>query len=301
MESVQDYANRHQHQQEVRAFLEQAFGAASWQIKRPQGRGHETYFAHRGDQSYFVKLGVDLARSQAMAALGLTPELLATGRLADGTALLTQPFIAGRNPTRSDYRADLEQVAGMIQMMHHSLLLQGTLPPVLSQDYRATGLAVLENVRQRWLRCRPLVPEVAEFVDAGLETLERQVLSFVDSGLVASHNDICNANWLVTPGGRWYLLDLEAMTLNDPALDIGATLWWYYPPALRPRFLEICGYAGNEAFDLRMRVRMALHCLHILLPREQSFDRFIPADFVQSLVDFSAALAGEENPQGYED
>lgn len=292
---------RQQHLREVRDFLERTFGAAAWQFEMPQGRGHETYFARRGDQSYFVKLGVDMARSQAMAALGLTPEVLATGRLEDGTPLLVQPFITGRNPARSDYRTHLEQVAGMIHRMHHSPLLQGALPPAISQGYRAAGLAILENVRRRWLRCRPLVPEVAVFVDSSLGALERETGGFSGSGLVASHNDICNANWLVTPDGQWYLVDLEAMALDDPALDIGATLWWYYPPALRPRFLEICGYAGNEEFHLRMRVRMALHCLHILLPREQSFDRFSPADFVQSLVDFRAAWAGEENPQGDED
>lgn len=293
--------NQQQHQQEVRDFLEQTFGTADWQFEIPHGRGHETYFAHRGDHSYFVKLGIEIARSQAMAALGLTPELLATGRLADGKLLLVQPLIAGRNPARSDYRSHLEQVAGMLHKMHHSPLLQGTLPPAISQDYRAAGLAMLENVRRRWLRCRPLVLEIAEFVDSSFDTLEQGIGGFSGSGLVASHNDICNANWLVTPEGQWYLVDLEAMALDDPALDIGATLWWYYPPALRARFLEICGYAHNEEFNLRMQVRMALHCLHISLPREQSFDQFRPAGFVQSLVDFRAALAGEENPQGYED
>ena len=46
---------------------------------------------------------------------------------------------------------------------------------------------------------------------------------------------------------------------------------------------------------------MAMHCLHITLPREGSFDRFDPASFNESLEDFRAILAGEENPQGYED
>jgi len=236
-----------------------------------------------------------------MAALGLTPEVLAAGRLADGTTVLVQPLIAGRNPSRRDYHAGLDQVASIIRAMHGSPLLKGTLPAAPSEEYRAAGLAVLVDIRRRWLRCRPLVPDVTEFVDASLESLEQQVCGFAGSGLAASHNDICNANWLVTPGGRWVLVDLEAMTLDDPVLDIGATLWWYYPPGLRPRFLEISGYAGDEAFARRMQVRMALHCLHILLPRQQSYDRFTPDAFRESLVDFRAALAGEENPQGYED
>lgn len=91
------------------------------------------------------------------------------------------------------------------------------------------------------------------------------------------------------------------MSLDDPAVDIGATLWWYYPPKLRENFLVKAGYMNDIAFDKRMQVRMAMHCLNITLPREQSFDEFNPASFVESLTDFRAVLAGKENPEGYDD
>jgi len=91
------------------------------------------------------------------------------------------------------------------------------------------------------------------------------------------------------------------MTLDDPAVDIGATLWWYYPSELRQRFLEIAGYANDERFQDRMQVRMAMHCLNILLPREKSFDGFDSEAFASSLTDFRAIFAGRENPQGYND
>jgi hypothetical protein len=91
------------------------------------------------------------------------------------------------------------------------------------------------------------------------------------------------------------------MSMDDPARDIGATLSWYYPPALRGDFLRLTGYHGDAAFERRMRVRMAMHCLHITLPREESFDRFDPVSFADSLTDFRAALAGRDNPQGYGD
>jgi hypothetical protein len=87
------------------------------------------------------------------------------------------------------------------------------------------------------------------------------------------------------------------MSLDDPALDIGATLWWYYPPAMWQRFLEIAGHANDESFQFRMHVRMAMHCLSITLPREGSFDQFDPASYAESLTDFRAILAGEENPE----
>jgi hypothetical protein len=46
---------------------------------------------------------------------------------------------------------------------------------------------------------------------------------------------------------------------------------------------------------------MAMHCLSITLPREQSFDEFDAASFAGSLTDFRAILDGRENPEGYDD
>ena len=48
-----------------------------------------------------------------------------------------------------------------------------------------------------------------------------------------------------------------------------------------------------------MQVRMTMHCLHIALPREGSFDCFIPEHFRERLTDFKACLQGKENPKGY--
>ena len=292
---------RQQHQSEVQGFLQKHFLDQHWKFALPTGSGHETYFAYGTEHTCFVKLGAQIARYQAMATIGLTPPVLATGYLDDGTSILVQAYIAGRRPSRQDYRLYLEQVATTINRTHHDFDLQRTLPEASSDFYSAVGLESLTRLRQRWEYYRAQVPEVAEFVDESLADLARQVQGFPGTGLVASHNDICNANWLVAPDGRLYLLDLELMSLDDPAVDIGATLWWYYPPALRPRFLEIAGYANDEVFQVRMRVRMAMHCLSITLPREGSFDTFDPTDFAESLIDFRAILAGEENPQGYDD
>ncbi len=279
----------------------QAIGTGPWQLEIPHGHGHETYFVSKGQQRFFVKLGADPDRWQAMAKLGISPEVFAAGYLPDGQTVMVQPFVAGRNPTRQDYHTHLEQVAHMIQKMHQSPIVQASLPRVLSQKYSDAGLAALQNVRSRWQRCRPIVLETAKLVDTALDTLEREIRSLKGLGLVASHGDICNANWLVTPEGQWYLVDLESMSLDDPALDVGAILWWYYPPALRPRFLQVIDLDKDDTLVHRMRVRMALHCLHILLPRDCSYDRFHAPSFLNSLDDLKAALAGKDNPQGYEE
>jgi len=90
------------------------------------------------------------------------------------------------------------------------------------------------------------------------------------------------------------------MSMDDPTLDMGALLWWYYPPELRQQFLDVAGYQYNDEFKFRMRVRMVMHCLDITLPREGSFDRFDPESFHESLRDFKAILLGKENPEGYD-
>jgi hypothetical protein len=88
--------------------------------------------------------------------------------------------------------------------------------------------------------------------------------------------------------------------MDDPALDIGALLWWYYPPQLRQQFLDFAGYGYDDEFKFRMQIRMAMHCLSITLPREQSFDRFDSNHYDESVRDFRAILNGEENPEGYD-
>jgi len=293
--------NRQLHRQEVQAFLGEHLGGSGWDLTLPHGWGQETYYARSSTQACFIKLGAHIPRYQAMAGPGLTPEVIAAGQLMDGTPILVQAYVDGRAPTRRDYRTHLEQFAASIRAAHHSPEVRQVLPAASCDTYREIGLETLAHIRRRWQRCCSQVPQVAAFVDEALAQLARQVGDFQGAGLVASHNDICNANWLLTPEGRLYLIDLDAMALEDPALDIGVTLWWYYSPGLRPRFLEISGYPDDEAFRQRMRTRMAMHCLHILLPRQHSFDRFDADSFPQALVDFRAALAGEENPQGYED
>jgi thiamine kinase-like enzyme len=232
-----------------------------------------------------------------MARLGLTPDLLEVDRMEDGTSILVQQYVEGRNPGRSDYRQRLEQVANMIREMHNSEDVKAALPDYQSNDYAQAGLRALAAVRARWEWVREQVPDVVHSVDKGLDELEARIGRFRGSGLVASHGDICNANWLLTPEGRLYLVDLDAMALDDPALDIGATLWWYYPDETWGRFLEVAGYRGNDGFRERMWARLALHCLSVTLPRSGSFDTFDPTHYAQALVDFEAALRMKGNPQ----
>ena len=292
--------NRKKHQQEVQTFLQQHISVHSWKLTLPIGSGSETYFAQCNGQTYFIKLGMQVEKYQAVASIGLTPQVLVAGQLGDGTTIIVQPCIAGKRPSRRDYHTRLEQFASAISLLHHSAAVKKVLPAASSDLYCVVGLDSLTRLQKKWERYKVQVPEVADFIDESLDYLRQQVAGFQGTGLVASHNDICNANWLVSTDGILYLIDLESLSMDDPAVDIGATLWWYYPPELRESFLKETGYTNDVAFQRRMQVRMAMHCLNILLPREQSFDEFDSDSFDEALTDFRAILAGQENPEGYD-
>jgi thiamine kinase-like enzyme len=197
--------------------------------------------------------------------------------------------------SQEDYWDQLETLRALSQMHHHPR--KGNIAACTSNltrmqvaalnHLRQNGNAINHRFRGRWT------------VDNSLEYLAQQVDQFPGEGLVSSHNDICNANWLFASDGKIYVVDLESMSMDDPAEDMGALLWWYYPPELRQRFLNIAGYRYDDEFKFRMQIRMAMHCLHITLPREHSFDDFDPNEYDEWLTDFSAILNGEENPQGY--
>lgn len=260
----------------------------------------ETYIVEGNGHRYFIKVGASIERYSAMADLGLTPPIVISGHMQDGRSVLVQPWIAGLTPSKRDFQERLEDVAAVVRKMHHQPRLRELLQAPPSSQYRDAGIQALVELRNKWERYKAQMPSIARFVDHGLDDIARQIELFSGEGLVVSHNDICNANWLFTPDGQIYVLDFESMKMNDPAADMGALLWWYYPPEMRQYFLEIAGHPYTDEFIFRMRVRMAMHCLHITLPRYDSYDTFEPEKYSEALIDFRAVLAGKENPQGYD-
>ena len=88
--------SRDHHRQEVQAFLQANFSVRRWDLTFPQGSGHETYLARSDDGAYFVKLGAQSARYEALTSVGLTPPVLVVGTLEDGTSILVQPWLLAR-------------------------------------------------------------------------------------------------------------------------------------------------------------------------------------------------------------
>ena len=291
--------HKQEHREEVGHYLQQHFRIHNWGFSLPRGSGMETYFAKGDGQDYFVKVGAPVERYLALSEIGLTPPIITFGKLESGLSIMVQPYIEGRKPSRLDYHNQLREVADLIRTLHHLPKIQEFLPAISSNLYKEAGLEALNRLRSKWEHHKAPVPMLHDFVDSSLEHLDKQVSLFSDEGLVVSHNDICNANWLFASDGKIYIMDFETLSMDDPAADLGALLWWYYPPGLRQRFLDIAGYPYDEEFRFRMQVRMAMHCLSITLPRESSFDAFDHESFGAGLRDFRAVLDGKENPEGY--
>jgi hypothetical protein len=295
-------SSKDQHRQEVLAFLQKHISQSIFEISLPPlGTGHETYIASGSRKSYFVKLDAAIERYRLMSDYGLSPQVIIVGNLEDGTSIMVQQYHIGRKPSLSDFHLNFKKFAHHIRDMHQNQKLQNLLPQRDSNSYRQAAKDILNQVALRWKKYKRLVPASVDYVDEKIGILEEWISHLEGCGLVASHNDVCNANWLVTRDERIYLLDLDSMSLDDPAMDIGAILWWYYPPSMRQEFIANTGYENDEDFRNRMRIRMAIHNLNIILPREQSFDRFSPEDFEDALVDFRAVMEGRENPQGFID
>ncbi|MGE5462677.1 MAG: phosphotransferase [Syntrophothermus sp.] len=291
--------DRFENQQEVRSYLQKHLSAHDWHFSIPPGSGMETYFVRGNGHEYFVKVGAPVERYQVMAEIGLSPPVITSGRLENGLTIFVQPRIRGRVPSRRDFQCRLDEVAAMIHKMHFDPQLHEVLPQPSSKLHKDAGRQALDQLLRRWKRYRVLVPHLAPLIDNKLEDMALQLSQFSSGGLVASHNDICNGNWLFTRDGKIYILDLYSMAMDDPALDMGALLWWYYPPALRGKFLAIAGYPYDEEFKFRMQIRMALHCLSITLPRDHGFEEFQADRYHEALTDFIAVVDGKENPQGY--
>ncbi len=103
----------------------------------------ESYFAQGNGQSYFVKVGVQVERYLAMAEIGLTPPVLVYGQLDNGLSVMVQRFVAGRTPTRPDYRNQLMEVAGLVHRMHSHSRVNEVLQEVSSNLYKDAGLRAM--------------------------------------------------------------------------------------------------------------------------------------------------------------
>jgi hypothetical protein len=238
---------------QLRDFLRREVDPGSWQLRALGiGGGDESkVIARRADgRLYFVKVGgmTQPAVARVVGQLGLAPPLVAGGTLADGRAVIVQPFVPGATADASWLRGHQDQMADVLRTLVGSSRLRDVLSVVGEgglRDRARTRHRILEGwygdiAGGGW-------PGVAP-ARAALDRLKAIAETLPPDGAVpvAVHADPQPANWRVGDNGRLYLTDWETARLDDPVTDVARVAVWCLPFAERAAFVDACGFSSAD-------------------------------------------------------
>ena len=291
--------NQYSHKEEVEIFLQNRFHEENWTFLSTNGSGNEKYIAESNGTKYFVKLDVKIDRYEILSELGISPKIVNHGCLNDGTSVIVQEYISGHNPSPKDFQSHIYDVATILSNVHNNRKLQTVLKKDEINTCQEAALKAFYGIVERWEYNKKELVAYNGYIDDSLMQIKSNIRQIEGKNLASVHNDICNANWVISDNGFIFLVDLESMLIEDPSVDIGALLWWYYPYDMREQFCEIIKVDYNNELKNRMQLRMAMHCLNIMLPRLNSFDVLDLEWFAMFFDDFKAIMEGKDNPKGY--
>ncbi|MDQ5825373.1 MAG: phosphotransferase [Chloroflexota bacterium] len=266
------------------------FPGRDWVLRKPTaGMTGESYIATSDGLDIFIKFDVEAPALQRVAELGVAPRVLAAGR-HEGRLYIVQEYVQGIRPEREWFPLHLPQLAELIQVYHHDLVLTALLSKgkqvrhaeYIDSELRGfeTQLAALSDPSHR-AELSPLVTELRE-----------QSRAFEPVELVPTHADPNFYNFLVA-GERIYLLDWDAASLSDPMRDVGPLLWWYVPPDKWHEFFAASEMEMNEQVARRVYWWAARQsCMVALLFAGSAYPEYAQP----FIVDFRAALHGQPNP-----
>ena len=237
---------------ELRRLLADLVGGGEWRLRSMTlGRGdRDKVIAERDGQRYFVKLmwppGADATR--AAAEVGLAPRVIASGQLADGRAVVVQPFVTGSSGAEPRVRAWMRSHADDLAELFASLARRTDLSvslPVRQSAYpreraevrlRDMHLVADELERSGWPdlgRAQVMLQRIREASDD---------LPDVPHALVPVHGDPQWANWMLTTDNQLCLVDWDHARLDDPVTDPARLAWWLFEAGRRRHtFIERCG------------------------------------------------------------
>lgn len=278
--------------QEAQQILEREFHRSGWTIERPATGNKDAVVAMHGDRRVFLKFDVDGTALSRLAALGITPALIASGS-AHGRTYVIQEYVAGSHPDRAWFSRHLPNLAQFIRRYQSDdALTQLLVPPPLSYD---------DYIRQQIARLQRGMNEAqtqALHTRQARETfhqLVQQARFLEPAPLVPTHADPNAKNFLLVQDD-FYLVDWDDISLSDPLRDIGPLLWWYVPRERWPEFFAAYGMATASALLHKVYWWSAWKSLSVA----QWFDTHTQdaAGIAAFLADCDAALNHRDNPHG---
>ncbi len=152
-----------------------------------------------------IDRGVELAATQAAAALGVGPEVV---RFVEPEGWLVTRFIEGAIPPVERMREPdmLARVAGALRAFHDAPRIPGTFD----------SFRVVEIYRDTTLERGGSIPEAYEWAYGIARQIER---TRADAGPKPCHNDLLNANFL-DDGERLRIVDWEYAGMGDVFFDL---------------------------------------------------------------------------------
>lgn len=274
---------------QLEAILAQHVPGQHWRITRPlAGVQKEAYIAQNEQYKLFVKFDAATPAWTRLAAIGVTPPVIATGTHA-GRPYLIQVFVEGVQPDRVWLTRHIPAIARLIRRYHSDQPLAELLSVPHAQSYADhihQEVATLEQAIAR--------PSGDSFkTDHFRQVFARfreQSSRLQPVPLVPTHADPSPVNLLVTRHGLT-MLDWDEVLLSDPMRDIGLIVWWYLPASTWPAFFAMYGAPIDRDRLFWWVAKRSLE-LALWLDARHADD---PAQAF--LDDFYRAVAHQHNPQ----
>lgn len=275
---------------QIDEILTSHFPKRKWLLREAsEGLTSKGYIATSDDLGLFIKFDVDARVLHRVAELGIAPTVLAAGS-HNGSTYVVQEFLHGTHPTRAWFSLNLPRLADLIQTYHGDPVLATLLGTGNSLEYRDYIDSQFKGFEAQ-LAGLPESSYKAELTPL-LAELKHQARSFDPVGLVPTHADPNNNNFLLT-GDKIYLLDWDGASLSDPIRDVGPLLWWYVPAEKWPEFFAAFSIEKSEQNERKVYWWAARQsCMVALLFASLGYPQY----GLPFIADFRAALHEQANP-----
>lgn len=228
----------------VKEKLKHLFPRGIWNIKESSvGESKQAYVADNGQKRLFIKFGVRSSVLKRLSELGVTPTLVYEG-IEESRPYVIQEFVEGKNPEKSWYANNIEQLAEFIRKYHKDEMLKNILSSGPPQAYQDHIISELEYMDENLTGVQSDAFKRKELKD-GINRLKEQSKNLKLVPLVPTHSDPNPQNFLLTPKGLT-MVDWDDIVLSDPMKDISLVLWWYIPKGKWSDFFKAYGQELDE-------------------------------------------------------
>lgn len=273
----------------IERILAYHFSDQHWHVAPPPaGVQKEAYIAQNDQHRLFVKFDAATPAWDRLAAIGVTPHVLATG-IHQGRPYLIQQFVEGTYPDRVWFTQHIAVLAHFIRRYHYDQHLAELLSASPAQSYSDHIRQEVVTLEGAMTMASLAIFKTDQFHHA-FDLFRAQAKQLQPVPLVPTHADPSPVNMLVTKQGLT-MLDWEDVMLSDPMRDVGLVVWWYLPLRRWQTFFDMYGMPmdRNRIFwwVAKRSVELALW-----------FDtRHVDEQAQAFLDDFYRAVQHQANPQ----